>query len=161
MKIFCPNCGSDNEGPPGGRVTCRACSATFDVPGDAGASTAGAPVQSAPPQASPAPTWNPPPQQPVNQARPWVPPAANYGQAPTTNTLAIVSLVTGLLSCACGCLGGLPAIITGVIAHNQINASGGTQTGKGLATAGIILGALGTVLISLLWVLGAIGSANQ
>ncbi len=157
MRVFCPNCGSDNEGPPGGRVTCRACAATFEVPGEA-APPASQPVSSAPPQAPGAPGWNPP--SPMNQARPWVPPQASDG-APVTNTLAIVSLVAGLSSCGCGCIGGIAAIVTGIIAHSQINASGGAQTGKGLATAGIIIGVLGTVVVTLFGLLAAIGGANQ
>jgi hypothetical protein len=60
--------------------------------------------------------------------------------------LGIVSLV------CCGLLAGIPAIILGHIAKNEIDASGGTQEGRGMAQAGFIMGIIGTVLS----VLGAI-----
>jgi hypothetical protein len=64
------------------------------------------------------------------------------------NTLAIVSLVLGILCCIP--FASLGAIITGVIARNQIAASNGQQKGGELATAGIVLGALG-IALGLLW----------
>ena len=65
-----------------------------------------------------------------------------------TNTLSIVSLVTGIIGIPLAfCYGaGLPlsiaAVITGYIGRNQIKESGGTQGGNGMATAGLILGAI-------------------
>lgn len=53
---------------------------------------------------------------------------------PKTSTLAIVALVTGI---CCGPVG----TIVGIIALSQINKSNGTLGGKGLAIAGIVIGA--------------------
>jgi Domain of unknown function (DUF4190) len=63
--------------------------------------------------------------------------------APTTNGMAIASLITSLV--CCGPLG----LIFGLIALNQINNSGGRMGGKGLAIAGIAVGAVG-ILVSIL-----------
>ena len=43
---------------------------------------------------------------------------------------------------------GLPAIVLGALAHRDIRRSGGTASGGGLATAGIFLGAVGSVLFA-------------
>ena len=60
------------------------------------------------------------------------------------NTLAIVSLICGLL----WWVGSLPAIITGHVALHQIARSSGTQSGRGAAIAGLCLG-----YFSLAWIL--------
>ncbi len=74
-------------------------------------------------------------------------------QETKTNTLAIVSLVLGIISLpglVCyGCGGvafGIAALVTGFIARRRIRDSDGMETGQGLALAGIILGATGAVL---------------
>ncbi|MEW5741819.1 MAG: hypothetical protein AB1938_23060, partial [Myxococcota bacterium] len=72
MKVFCPNCGSDNEGTPGGRLTCRACTASFEVPRESTGNTL-------PPPAQPPPAHQPwpgmggtaPPPQPPPANQPW------------------------------------------------------------------------------------------
>jgi hypothetical protein len=58
-----------------------------------------------------------------------------------SSTLAIVSLITGILGWI-GFIGIGPiiAIITGHMARNEINKSGGRITGSGMATAGLVLG---------------------
>jgi hypothetical protein len=66
-------------------------------------------------------------------------------------TKAAASLALGVLSVAGTIFGvglslGLPAIILGALAHRDIRRSGGTATGGGLATAGILLGAMGSLL---------------
>lgn len=87
------------------------------------------------------------------------------GQPPQSNsTLAIVSLVTGIIGilggCCCGWLGivGIAGIVTGVMARKEIDQSGGTKKGAGMALAGIICGAVGLVigiiLIILVFALG-------
>jgi prepilin-type processing-associated H-X9-DG protein len=66
---------------------------------------------------------------------------------------AIASLVLGLLSFALCVLTGLPAIVLGVLGIHEVRSSKGRVTGSGLATAGIILGTLGSmaaVLVALL-----------
>ena len=79
------------------------------------------------------------------------PPPPPYGSAPGqpgqpgqpagNNKKAIWALVLGILGCVCcGFFAGVPAIILGKMAQNEIDASGGAQTGRGMATAGFILG---------------------
>lgn len=85
---------------------------------------------------------------------------ANYhqmGQYRKTNTLAIISLVLGILSvlflilsfCGFGYFSlifGLPAAILGFMARKQIDGSRGTETGRGLAIAGLITGTISVVV---------------
>jgi hypothetical protein len=89
-------------------------------------------------QAAPAPAA-------ANQTTPPVTPytapyGAPYGVVPKTNGLAIASLVTSLV-----CFG-FVGLVLGIVASNQIKNSNGTQTGQGMATAGIIIGAISTLI---------------
>jgi len=52
--------------------------------------------------------------------------------------LAIASLVCGIVGCFT--ITAIVAIVHGFVARNQIEKSGGTQQGSGMALAGIILG---------------------
>ncbi len=67
---------------------------------------------------------------------------APYGQYPyaqaKTNGLAIAGFVLSFFISLVG-------LVLSIIALNQINKSNGMQKGKGLAIAGIIIGALGMV----------------
>ena len=78
------------------------------------------------------------------------------------NTLAIVSLVCGVLSLFClGIVLGLPAIIMGFMQLNKIKSDPVTYGGKGLAIGGMVTGALSsllTILGILLFLAGIIGS---
>lgn len=66
-----------------------------------------------------------------------------YAPTPPTNTLAIVSLVSGILSWFLfPIVGALVAIVTGHMARREITASLGSQGGDGLALAGLIIGYL-------------------
>jgi hypothetical protein len=65
------------------------------------------------------------------------PPQGAYAE-PKTNGLAIGGFIVAFIF-------GLIGLILSIVALNQINASNGTQKGKGLAIAGIIIGALNTV----------------
>lgn len=86
---------------------------------------------------------------------PWVPatppPPPGFAPVPATNTKATAAMVTGVsslvLSWCCG-LGvlGLVAVFLGVRARTEIRLSAGTQSGDGLAIAGIVTGALATVV---------------
>ncbi len=71
-----------------------------------------------------------------------------YGYvAPRTNSKAIWALVLGILGLVCcGLLAGIPAIALGNMARNEIDASGGLQTGRGMAVAGFVLGIISVVL---------------
>jgi Domain of unknown function (DUF4190) len=64
-----------------------------------------------------------------------------------TAPTAIWSLVLAVLSFLCGWLfTAIPAVICGHIARSKIRKSGGALGGKGIATAGLILGYLGLAL---------------
>src|SRR5438094_3956015 len=77
----------------------------------------------------------PPPPPPVPQPLPRTAPAA------------IWSLVLAILSFFCGWLiTAIPAVICGHIARSKISKAGGALGGKGIATAGLILGYIALVL---------------
>lgn len=57
-----------------------------------------------------------------------------------TNGFAVAALVLGLSAWWIYGLGSILAIIFGHIAVHQINRSNGTQGGKGMAIAGLVLG---------------------
>jgi Domain of unknown function (DUF4190) len=64
-----------------------------------------------------------------------------------TAPIAIWSLVLAILSFFCGWLfTAIPAVICGHVARFKIRKSGGALGGKGIATAGLILGYMGLVL---------------
>ena len=66
---------------------------------------------------------------------------------PRTAPAAIWSLVLAILSFFCGWLiTAIPAVICGHIARSKIRKSGGALGGKGIATAGLILGYIALVL---------------
>lgn len=67
--------------------------------------------------------------------------------APRTNGYAIASLVLGILWIYW--IGSILALILGYMARNEIDSSGGGQTGRGLATAGIVLGWVGVATLAL------------
>src|SRR6202521_3802632 len=60
-----------------------------------------------------------------------------------TNPLAVASLVLGVVWC--GGIGSLAAVILAVQARRSIRRSNGTETGEGLAIAGLVLGIVGLV----------------
>ena len=77
------------------------------------------------------------------QPYPYTPPPA----APQTSGLAIGSLIASILGLTLfPTIGSIIGLILGYMARNQIRDSGGTMTGEGLATAGIILGWVGVAL---------------
>jgi hypothetical protein len=69
-----------------------------------------------------------------------------YAQMPPTtrtSTLAIISLIGGITGfTVLPFLGAIVAVITGHMAQSEIKKSGGMVTGKGMATAGLIMGYL-------------------
>lgn len=98
------------------------------LPEFADLSTAGAP-----PPPPPMPHSAPPPA-PFPRPAPAAVPATSCG-------MATASLVCGILSfVACGLFTGIPAIICGHKAKGKIARSGGTLTGDGAATAGLVMG---------------------
>jgi hypothetical protein len=66
---------------------------------------------------------------------------SNVWTPPQTNLLAILSLVLSLIWVAG--LGSIGAVVLGHMAKRQIAASNGSQTGEGLATAGLAIGYIG------------------
>jgi Domain of unknown function (DUF4190)/Domain of unknown function (DUF1707) len=91
----------------------------------------------------------PPPPAPVAPA-PYYTPQVAY---PTTNGLAVASLVAGFLWL--GWFGSILAVIFGHIALGQITRSAGRETGTGLAIGGLVLGYMGVA--TLLLVLASTG----
>ena len=71
--------------------------------------------------------------------------------APPTNTMAIVSLVAGILSWVLlPIIGSIVGLITGYMGRKEIRESNGQQTGDGLALAGIIISAANLIVICLI-----------
>jgi hypothetical protein len=97
--------------------------------------------------------WTPPPapvaawqDQGLGANTPFQPPAVS-GAGGQNQTLAIVSLVLGILSiCLCGIITGIPALITGFMAKNKADENPGEFGGRGMALGGMITGGIGTVL---------------
>lgn len=154
MKVFCPNCGAENNGMPGGRLTCQACTASFEVPRESG--------WVAPP---PSLVMEPPKQQPIAPIAPPSPLVGGYQGPPPTgftrgnqslpiNQLAIVSFVLGILCCIP--FSGVGALITGFIARQQIANSNGTQRGNEYAMIGMVLGGLAVLIGVVSVVVGAL-----
>jgi Domain of unknown function (DUF4190) len=91
------------------------------------------------PQPSSAPQYNPQPvyAQPVQPA--FVQPVIIAQQ---TNGKATAAMILGLCIFVAGFLTGIPAVILGHMALNEINLSGNTQGGRGMAITGLVLGYL-------------------
>ncbi|MEJ7701115.1 MAG: DUF4190 domain-containing protein [Pyrinomonadaceae bacterium] len=93
-----------------------------------------------PVSAAPVSNWQ---EQGFGANTPFEPPQMAKGQ---DQTLAIVSLVTGILSIVCcGAIAGIPAIITGYMAKNNVDSNPNQYTGRGMALAGMIMGGIGSV----------------
>ncbi len=88
-----------------------------------------------------------------------------------TNTLALISLIAGVLgaltsalSLCLWCLGGIPlllgiaAAVTGYLGKKQIDESSGPQSSRKMATAGMILGLVSIVLSIVFIALGILYS---
>ena len=74
------------------------------------------------------------------------PAPGGYGGVPQQNKKALWSMILGILGLVCcGFFTGVPALIIGNQAKQEIAASGGTQTGEGMAKAGVILGIIAIV----------------
>lgn len=112
---------------------------------------------------SPAPVaeWNPPPapeaswqNQEIGSNTPFQPPPAGAGGQ--NKTLAIVSLVIGIVSILC-CSGfflpGLAAIVTGVMARGKASGNPAEYGGAGLALGGIITGVISIIFGAIYWLL--------
>jgi hypothetical protein len=93
-----------------------------------------------------------------------IPPAVPAAPTSKTSGLAITSLVLGILgmSCLLPVVGGIAALICGIVALSKIKNSGGALTGQGLAIGGIATGAVGILLIPIMaaMLLPALASAR-
>lgn len=124
-----------------------------------------------PPPQYPAPQYQAP-QYPPNPAGPppsvpWTPPpgtvpppgaASPNAGAPTTNGFAVAALVLGIIGCFL--VTGVLAVVFGIIGRKQIVASEGRQKGRGLATAGLVLGALWILLFAVTFTLDVTGNLD-
>jgi len=126
------------------------------------------PAPQGPQYGAPPPPYTPPPDPNAAASNPYAPPPNPYAAPPNpygappnpygappgygygygygppggTNGLAVASLILGIVGwVACG-IGSIVAIILGIVARGQIRASGGRQSGDGMAKAGIILGCI-------------------
>lgn len=74
-------------------------------------------------------------------------PAYTTGAAQQQNQKAMWSMILGILGLVCcGIFTAIPALILGNMAKQEIAASGGRQSGQGMAQAGFIMGIVGIVL---------------
>ena len=74
-------------------------------------------------------------------------PYGGVSYAPPNSSMAIVSLVTGILGLTIfPLIGSIIALITGSMAKKEIRASRGALGGEGMAKAGVILGWIGIAL---------------
>ncbi len=109
------------------------------------------------PPSSPPPSGPPPGYQPPS----YPPPGGAVPVGGQQNQKAIIALVLGIGGFFICPLVGIAAIILGGQAKGEIRASGGAQTGEGLATWGVILGWVQIaeiVLVIVLIVLGVMGA---
>jgi hypothetical protein len=97
--------------------------------------------------------WTPPPapeadwqNQEIGSNTPFQPPTAGAGQ---NQTLAIVSLVLGIIGIVLCQFTAPAALVTGFMARNKAAQNPSEYGGSGLALAGIITGAIGTLLLVL------------
>ena len=81
-----------------------------------------------------------------------------YAAAAPNDSQATLALILGIVSVLCCALAGPFAFFIGNGSRNRIQASGGTLGGYGMATAGWIMGIIGTVILALeiLWVIIAV-----
>lgn len=109
-----------------------------------------------PEQPPPSSGWSPTPPSPYGTPPYGGPPAGvpGYGK---TDGMAVAALVCGILSFVCfGPLTGIAAIILGVLSRKRIDQSGGTLTGRGMATTGLVLGSIAvaiTVIVLLVMII--------
>lgn len=115
-----------------------------------------APVQEWAPPPPPDASWQ---NQQIGSNTPFQPPPAGAGGE--NKTLAIISLVCGILSliCCSWFIPGIAAIVIGFIARSKANSDPANYGGAGLAMGGIITGAISVVLgviVIILYLAGAL-----
>ncbi len=82
---------------------------------------------------------------------------------PRKNKLAVTSLFLGILAictCVAGALFAIPGLICGILGMKRVKASGGIESGHGLALAGTIMSAVSLLLTPVLALLLSIAIPN-
>ncbi|HIT77136.1 MAG TPA: DUF4190 domain-containing protein [Candidatus Avipropionibacterium avicola] len=80
-------------------------------------------------------------------------PAVYGGPAvPVNHPRAVPSMVLGIVSLFCCPIAGVVALVLGIGSQREIAANPGRWTGQGMAIAGIVLGAIGTLIGGLAWI---------
>jgi hypothetical protein len=107
------------------------------------------------PMLVPPPAFGAPMPPPYGYPRPYYYAPPGWPPVPRrTNGAATASLLLGLGQIFTMGLTGLPALITGIVAKNQLRER--DEGGSGMATAGILLGSIGTVVWTLFIFLGVV-----
>jgi hypothetical protein len=75
-----------------------------------------------------------------------------------TNGFAVAALVLGIVWLYW--IGSILALVFGYVAKSQIEKSGGRETGRGMAIAGIVLGWVGVGVLLLMLLLVSLGSVS-
>ena len=87
-----------------------------------------------------------------------------YATRVPNNGMGVASLVLGILGLVFwlffGWILSIIAVILGHVAKSQIDKSNGTQQGRGMAIAGLVMGWIGVAFLILLIVLGLLGAAS-
>jgi prepilin-type processing-associated H-X9-DG protein len=81
--------------------------------------------------------------------------------SPRVSRLAVGSLVLGVLGPLLGAVAGVPALLLGLQGLRAVNAGGGRLRGRGLAIAGMVLGAIFTTLTAVGAVLLVLFQVNE
>ncbi len=144
----CAQCGSEMN------ADARFCPSCGTAVASSTAPTATTESVVPPPPPPPPPASVPPP--PMVQR---YPPSYGYAQPVRTNGLAVASLVLGILT-LCG-IGSILALVFGYQAKRQIDESGGTESGRGMAVAGIVLGWIGLALVAIYVIVLAAAAGNN
>jgi len=84
-----------------------------------------------------------------NDPNPYAAESGESGEPVRTSGKALVSLILGVMSIGlcCSLFTGIPAIILGVLGLGDVEKSRGRLTGRGLAIAGIVTGAIGSTVM--------------
>ena len=104
------------------------------------------------------PAWVAPDERPPMMSPVWQPPPPPPRPRQQTQTLAVASMITGILGLVMGCLGPLPgiaAVVLGWMALSQIKKNPYTTSGKPMAIIGVVTGSVTIVFYSLfiLWII--------
>jgi len=86
-------------------------------------------------------------------------PGAPQTRSQKTNGMAIASLVLGIVWLYG--VGSILALVFGFMAKGQIDRSGGRETGRGMAVAGIVLGWVGVAGLILVLILAAVAASSS